>query len=247
MRPLIILTFLALSASTFGENVKLPELKLKNGKSYTAVTVTKKTAEGIAISHESGTARIPFEQLPDDLVETLGGFDTDQAAEARKAAAKAEAAHFTEMEHAEAENAESKIAKQELESAQPAIVEVIQAQESGALCRVAWIKKQKDFDTKTDAFGRLIKIPKEVLVNTGFQDAHIYVHGLKAVDKDRTGVRLIPSEPHVYTNTLGARITVRSYRIVGGAVDTSAAPVGVKVIPSPTRPAVSRMQRIGGG
>lgn len=92
MRPLIFLACLILGLLASAENEKLPELKLKNGKTFTTVIVTKKTADGIAIMHESGTARIPFEQLPDDLVKTLGGFDPEKAAEARKASAQSEEA-----------------------------------------------------------------------------------------------------------------------------------------------------------
>ncbi len=83
MRPIVFLAALLVCQSALAEKEKLAVLKLKDGKEYSGVTITKRTADGISIMHESGTARVKFEQLPVDLVKQLGGFDPDAAAKAR--------------------------------------------------------------------------------------------------------------------------------------------------------------------
>lgn len=72
---------------------KFEKLETKSGKVYSGVTVREKTAASIKIFHSAGAATIPFEELPEDVVEALGGFDEGEAAkerakqeEARKAA-----------------------------------------------------------------------------------------------------------------------------------------------------------------
>ncbi len=55
-----------------------------DGKVYEKVTLRGKTASGIKIFHKAGAATIPFENLPPEVQEELGGFD--------KAAAKKERA-----------------------------------------------------------------------------------------------------------------------------------------------------------
>lgn len=210
MRTLILLAGLLWAAMACGENERLRELKLKNGKTYTAVTITKKAADGIAIMHESGTARIPFEQLPDDLVEKLGGFDAEAAVAARENAQRTENRHFEEAEKAEAKKKER---AKNAEILMPAIIQVVQAFPDGALCKVAWITKETQHETSKDSFGREVTIPRRVVAVPVFDEAWIYVHEIHAVDKDRAAVMLIPTgESHSYTTTVGARATVRSYK-----------------------------------
>lgn len=98
MRLFIILISFLVYQSTWAENEKLAVLKLKDGKVYSGVTITKKTPDGIVIMHESGTARIKFEQLPDDLVKQLGGFDPAAAAKARAETDAKESAALTEID-----------------------------------------------------------------------------------------------------------------------------------------------------
>ena len=235
MRPLLLLACLILGPLASAENEKLPELKLKTGKTFTAVTITKKTADGIAIMHEAGTARIPFEQLPDDLVKTLGGFDPAKAAEARKSTAQGEAAHYSEMEKAEADQSNAEAAKkehaEEMKTARPAIIEVVQALPDGALCKVAGLQED---------------------VLPVFSEAWIFVAGISAVDKDNAGIALIPlGKNYVYESAMGARKTVRSYKMGTSAIPTGIAPVESYerrggYVPAKPLPG-SSMRRVGGG
>jgi hypothetical protein len=256
MRPLLFLACLIIGPLASAENEKLPELKLKNGKTFTAVTITKKTADGIAIMHEAGTARIPFEQLPDDLVKTLGGFDPAKAAESRNATAQGEAAHYSEMEKAEAAQEDSEAAKkertEEMKTACPAIIEVVQALPDGALCKVAWLQTVTQYTTTKDSFGRDVKTPKQAVASPVFEEAWIFVAGINAVDKDSAGIALIPTgENYSYESTVGARKTVRRYKVGSKAIPTGITPDesyerGGGYVPSRPLPR-SSMRRVGGG
>lgn len=42
---------------------KIPILQLQNGRAYTNVVITKVDDEGVSIKHESGLARIKFDQF----------------------------------------------------------------------------------------------------------------------------------------------------------------------------------------
>ena len=113
MRKLITFWCLFITAIASAENDKMTELKLKNGKIYTTVTITKKTADGVTIMHESGTACVPFEQLPDELVKTLGGFDAAAAKAERERKNAQEAATLAEIEKGVAAQAGADAAKNE--------------------------------------------------------------------------------------------------------------------------------------
>ena len=77
------------------------------------MTITEKRPDGISIRHDTGTARIMFEDLPDQLAQELGGFDPEQAAKARDQQriddanhAAAEEALFREQQKIKAANDE---------------------------------------------------------------------------------------------------------------------------------------------
>ena len=69
------------------EQVRLPSLKLLNGTEYTNIVVLEKLPDGIKISHENGVAKIKAEQLPENVVKLLGGFDRDAIEQFRTAEA----------------------------------------------------------------------------------------------------------------------------------------------------------------
>lgn len=60
------------------EHIKLGNLTLKNGKTYRDVTILKKLPDGISIMHERGGARVPHEELPESIIEKIGGFNEDE-------------------------------------------------------------------------------------------------------------------------------------------------------------------------
>jgi hypothetical protein len=84
--PLLLLLFPLLLAA---EDEKLAELVTLDGKTYQAVTIRKVEPDGLSILHAAGTAKVPFEKLPEELREKYG-YDAAAAAEHRKQAAEAQ-------------------------------------------------------------------------------------------------------------------------------------------------------------
>jgi hypothetical protein len=84
--PLFLLLFPVLLAA---EDVKLDHLVTLDGKVYQAVTIRKVEPDGLSIVHEAGTAKVPFEKLPEELQEKYG-YDEAAAAEHRKRVAEAQ-------------------------------------------------------------------------------------------------------------------------------------------------------------
>lgn len=99
------------------EDEKIPELKTASGKTYQDVRITKVTPSEISIIHESGVARIPLKDLPDDL-KTKFGYDTAKAEAHAKAKSQANAQAEKQMAEAEKKNAEMKAL---LKAAKPGI------------------------------------------------------------------------------------------------------------------------------
>ena len=202
-RGLVLILVSIFTVSSFGEELqKLSELKLKNGKVYSSVTITKKTPEGIAIVHKSGTSSISFEQLPEDLVTKLGGFNAEKAKEFRQNQAGKK--HEFERDAAVAAGVEAvkdierKEAAGEVKNAQAAVVTVIQALEDGVLCKVAWYQGQR----KT----------KDLV----FDKSNVLVHGLHAADNDCLVLNLCNQEDNfVYTTKRGSQATVHAYHFIG--------------------------------
>ena len=91
---ILLIVVLGVSIARSELERKFDTLTTKSGRTYTAVTVREKTKSGIKIFHESGPATIPFEELPDDVAEGLGGFDENAAQAERKAMAARENALF---------------------------------------------------------------------------------------------------------------------------------------------------------
>lgn len=80
-----ILLLLALVALGMGEELKkFDTLTTTAGRTYNKVTVTKIEPDGIRISHDSGSAKIPFEKLTPELQKELGGFDPVTAKHAQE-------------------------------------------------------------------------------------------------------------------------------------------------------------------
>lgn len=106
-----------LASVSRAEDGKIPQIKTASGKTYQDVRITKVTPSGISIIHESGVARIPLKDLPDDL-KTKFGYDPSKA-EAH-AAAQAQANAQAEKQQAQAAKQQAEI-KALMASAKPGI------------------------------------------------------------------------------------------------------------------------------
>jgi hypothetical protein len=83
MKKIAMLMSLLVSYAAAEED-KYDELTIKSGKVYKSVVVRSVTPSEIKIMHESGTAGIKLEDLPEDL-QTKYGFDPEKAKEHRTA------------------------------------------------------------------------------------------------------------------------------------------------------------------
>lgn len=134
----LMLSLLAvgLIATSQAEDEKIPEIKTASGKIYQGARITKVTPSEISIIHESGVARIPLKDLPDEL-KTKFGYDP----------AKAEA-HAVAKAQADAQNAAAS-AKAELAASQRALDQ----------------KRLKDAKEETFKVSQVMKTPTGVLAN----------------------------------------------------------------------------------
>lgn len=85
--PLLLLFPVLLAA----EDEKLAELVTLDGKFYQDVTIRKVEPDGLSIVHKAGTAKVPFEKLPESMQEKFG-YNADAAAAHRKQLADAQRA-----------------------------------------------------------------------------------------------------------------------------------------------------------
>jgi hypothetical protein len=97
MKPAKLLLLTATLSLAADEPKKLGDLTI-DGKTYENANMTAKRADGISIMHDAGTARIPYEKLPEKLREELGGFDPEAAKEARTEADRKEEAMLREID-----------------------------------------------------------------------------------------------------------------------------------------------------
>jgi hypothetical protein len=122
MNTQILLILLLLSATLFAE-----DLTTVSGKKYTGVTINRVEADGLAISHADGLAKVPFSDLSEDIRKKYG-YDPQKAAQ-QQAVMQAAAAQRA----AEANTAA--IAKQQLEANPPVRIlgTVTQARKDGLI------------------------------------------------------------------------------------------------------------------
>lgn len=251
MRSFLLLAAVLFLQSAFAGDIRaFPKLKLKNGREYEMVTVTDRRPDGISISHESGTARIKFEDLPDEVVKQLGGFDPVAATKARTKDDANEAAAREEIDRGLAVQGVAKQREADhkaiAEHAHPAVLQVVQATDAGVLCRIAWIEDQKQGTSAKDSFGRDITTWRTVPILTSFsEDFHLVTGISEAVDGAQLGVALVEAGTYRYTKVNGAESTVKKWSAINGAVDAS----GKTLLHNskPTRPRVSWLKSVGGG
>ncbi|WP_265594515.1 hypothetical protein [Haloferula sp. BvORR071] len=91
------LLFLTAAWAAAVEPAKLPlevgTLTLRGGKVYEGVTITGQDAVGIKITHSGGTARVPFENLPQAIADRFPHGTAEDAEKQKEAEAKADDAH----------------------------------------------------------------------------------------------------------------------------------------------------------
>lgn len=250
--PITALFILISSAICFAADLpKLEKLKLKTGREYEKVTITEKRPDGISIRHDSGTARIKFEDLPEDLAKRLGGFDPAAAVKARQEADAKEAAALAEIDRGMAEQGQQQQAagdrKATVAASRPAVIKVIQATSGGALCRIAWFEDQKMGYTGKDSFGRDTTTYKTTPGLTRFSEDFHFVTGVSTVDGAELGVALVSAGTYQYTTVAGAGSTIRKWRCISKPADASGASPESRPSSRPVRPPVSWRQSVGGG
>lgn len=242
--PALALAFSACLA--LGDDLpKFKKLKLKSGREYEKVAVTEKRPDGISITHVSGTARIRFEDLPDEVVKQFGGFDAAAATKARAEADAREAATLAEIDRGIKSEGEAKQPPASVPTAEAkaAFVKIKQTGSRGGLCKVAWMEAD-GFVMSKDSFGRPVKGAPKFSAKQ-FQESEVFVYGLTGVDNDGFEVALIPvAEPYVYGE---GRFKVRAYQLSGQARPSTKTPKEHYEIYRSSNPPASSMQRVGGG
>lgn len=142
MKSLKIFLFLLiiLPGSISAKDIKFETLTTTGGVTYKSVTVRTVTAANIRIFHSTGATVIPYEELPVDVQQKLGGFDPEKAEEFRKDARKKQARmnkHLAEQEKRAAQIAKDRKKKKEVEEARGPkkwiIGKVLKVQENGVL------------------------------------------------------------------------------------------------------------------
>jgi len=247
--PILPLLMLCLASWAGGEEplLKADKLTLKSGKAFTGVSVTEKRPDGISIMHADGTARIKFEDLPDDVVTKLGGFDPDAAKTARDAADRKEAAALEAIDKGLAELSEKDQARKDhkaaLDASLPAVVRVSRVTPEGVLCNIAWYVDGKLEKTGKDAFGRNIVTYFKTAQLAEFSDVLHFVTGITdAVDGQRIECNLVGAGTHRY-GVAGAENTVRKWRLVGATANTPKP----AYTPKPSEPEIAADEPPAGG
>jgi hypothetical protein len=135
MKKLVIACVCFLFAmEALSANVKFEILTTTDGTTYKSVTVREVTPAGIRVFYSAGVAAIPFEKLPKEIQEQLGGFDPKKATAYRAKQNQKQKAirRNIEIQHAEAmaklkEKAEAGKAARQLEKEQAERIEKLAA------------------------------------------------------------------------------------------------------------------------
>lgn len=216
--PFLLIVIASSSLAVASELLKLDKLKLKTGREFDKVTVTEKRPDGISIAHESGTARIKFEDLPEDVAAKLGGFDNVAAAKSRaeqdKASRQQEKAYEKALQAADDEVAKKAYAKMIENAAKPAVIKVVQAANGGALCKIAFYVETREEHSSKDAFGRNVTSYTKGQGLGPFSDELNFVENVEAVDDAQYTASILACGTFHYTTILGAAATVKRWQVV---------------------------------
>ncbi len=199
---------------------ELESLVTNQGKEYAKVTIREVTPAGLRIFHESGATTIPFEDIPKELQEALGGFDEDAARQHREEENRRLRAQERVMAQEVAQARQNEQAKKRdaaLDTVKmPTRVRIKQMNDGGALCEVSIKTLQKISRKVPRSLGGHDTIVEEKWIWSGYGEEWYFVAGLPShlVDGDTWEGWTLVSGSHAYTNTLGARKTVRKLDVV---------------------------------
>lgn len=210
----IIALVLVMTAAAIGDEFQkeFAEIKTANGKVYKKVIVRKVEPDGISIMHETGAAKLLYDDLSDELQEAFG-YDPEaaeeyqrtaqahsRAAEAEKNSAQAEGEYKRAMDAAKNAAKEGKI---------HAWLKVQQNPGSGlCLCRWGFVVKEAVIDRR----GLSPKVSGHRPTTGKEQDELIAVHGLgQKADGSKWSGTLYPCGVFTYTSVGGGARTVERY------------------------------------
>jgi len=141
--PLLLSLFPLLLAA---EEEKMDELVTLDGKFYQAVTVRKVEPDGISILHKTGSAKVPFDKLSEEL-QMKYGYDEAAAADYRQQVAEAQRARVA-AEQAASEKWKKAVADSSAAKADAEFTRKLQA--AGRMIQMSASLGSKDSD------GRLV-------------------------------------------------------------------------------------------
>jgi hypothetical protein len=232
MKTLILITLIVaglvgISAAevelTETESKEIPKefesLITTRGKTYNKVKVRDITPAGIRIFHEAGAATIPYQELPEEIQKQLGDFDPEEAKrhqEQENIKARAQELALDRAVNATQQQEQEKKEEKMLDGVKmPTRIQIQQMNEGGALCTVSFKLKRKVQNRVPSPFGGYNVTEEERLVWTGYSEEWYFVAGLpnSLVDGDTWEGWTLPSGSFPYTNTLGARKTVRKLSV----------------------------------
>lgn len=186
----------------------------KSGKHFEDATLSQIRADSIVVTHSKGVASVPFEQLPDELVNTFG-FDPRKATAARVERANAEAlrnAALNEMEQRRKDAAaeeERMIAKRNrAEQNGFRIIQMLPGQ-GGALAVMLFARGQPKNQTDNEWLGARYDVHASSTV--------VFIHGNlhpSLVDGDKFQAIAVPEGTFQYVSTLGAEKTVQKWEVL---------------------------------
>lgn len=223
---ILIISFLSY-AFVFGQESKTPvspkefeTLVTTKGKTYNKVKIKQVTPSGISISHEAGAATIPYENLPKEIQEQLGGFDEEEAKKHKERDTEAQRAqeilHDLALMEAQKQKDAAKDAKLVEESKALVNIRIHQITDGGALCNVSTRWKREIENKVARPLGGHDVTKAYAWEWTNFSKELYYVEGSfdNYVDGDIRSCWIMPAGRYEYVNTLGAKSTIRKLVIV---------------------------------
>lgn len=199
---------------------ELESLVTNLGKEYKKVKLREVSPAGISIFHENGVAQIPFEDIPKELQEAFGGFDENAARKHREEGnirLRTQELFMAREEALAKQNEQMKKRDAAIDTVKmPTRARIKQMNDGGALCEVSIKTLQKITRKVPRTLGGYDTIEEKKWIWSGFGGEWHFVAGLPShlVDGDTWEGWTLVSGSHVYTNTLGARKTVRKLDIV---------------------------------
>lgn len=205
---IFVLATFNLTAETKDEEVKLDRIETTVGKVYENVIVREIAPDGINITHSMGLARIPVEELPDQLKEQFGIKADANAEKAREERER----KFAETRTKRA-LAEKRRELEELERSLtvPIKIRALSITDGGVLGFPSHGRITED--SHVNRMG--LKIVEDTYIRWGLEnDEPVFVRGVDwMTDGDSSSMWAIPDGTFEYSAVSGAKKTVRAYRL----------------------------------